>query len=348
MDTISARPAWILVDISLASWWLSARNPSRLSPRATRWGTSQPIHRRSTARRVGGPRRVGDASPASTRAAPVDELGHAAARSHRSPAPRRAAPPKLRRPRCRDVRPAAFARSPPATVKEHDMTNRRTTARDLAQIAIFAALIAALGLPGTITVGSTGVPITLQTLGIMLAGGILGARKGFLSVLVFLVLVSARLPLLAGGRGGLGVWAGPSAGYLIGWLVGAAVIGWLTARILPTYPLWLGIVINIVGGVLIVYACGVAVLAFRIGFVPAITSNFLYLPGDWLKVLVASIVVKQVHRAYPGLIGPAATGEPGPADTAVAADTAAPADAPAVRSAAVDGTQPADGPVVKP
>ena len=82
------------------------------------------------------------------------------------------------------------------------MANRRSTARDLAQIAIFAALIAALGLPGTITVGPTGVPITLQTLGVMLAGGILGARKGFLSVLVFLVLTSAGLPLLAGGRGG--------------------------------------------------------------------------------------------------------------------------------------------------
>ena len=234
------------------------------------------------------------------------------------------------------------------------MTNRRTTARDLAQIAIFAALIAALGLPGTITVGSTGVPITLQTLGIMLAGGILGARKGFLSVLVFLVLVSAGLPLLAGGRGGLGVWAGPSAGYLIGWLVGAAVIGALTAKILPAYPLWLGIVINIVGGVLVVYACGVAVLAFRIGFVPAVTSNFLYLPGDGLKVLVASIVIKQVHRAYPGLIGPAATGEPVPADAAVPSETAAPAeaavptDAATHQNAPVDGAQPADGPSVKP
>src|SRR5664279_145877 len=315
MDTISARPAWILVDISLASWWLSARNPSRLSPRATRWGTSQPIRRRSTARRVGGPRRVGDASPASTRAAPVDELGHAAARSRRSPAPRRAAPPKLRRPRCRDVRPAAFARSPPATVKEHDMTNRRTTARDLAQIAIFAALIAALGLPGTITVGSTGVPITLQTLGVMLAGGILGARKGFLSVAVFLILVSAGLPLLAGGRGGLGVWAGPSAGYLIGWLVGVVVIGWLTAKILPAYPLWLGILVNIVGGVLVVYACGIAVLSLRVGFVPAVTSNFLYLPGDALKVVVAAVVVKQVHRAYPELIVTTARGDAPSAET---------------------------------
>ncbi len=92
------------------------------------------------------------------------------------------------------------------------MADRRTTSRDLAQIAIFAALIAALGLPGSITVGSAGVPITLQTLGVMLAGGILGARKGFFSVLVFLVLMSAGLPLLSGGRGGLGVWAGTSAG----------------------------------------------------------------------------------------------------------------------------------------
>ena len=67
----------------------------------------------------------------------------------------------------------------------------------------------------------------------MLAGGILGARKGLLAVLVFLVLTTAGLPLLAGGRGGLGVWAAPSAGYLVGWLVGAWVIGLLTARILP-------------------------------------------------------------------------------------------------------------------
>ena len=122
------------------------------------------------------------------------------------------------------------------------MANRRSTARDLAQIAIFAALIAALGLPGSITIGSTGVPITLQTLGIMLTGGILGARKGFLAVAVFLVLTTAGLPLLAGGRGGLGIWAGPSAGYLVGWLVGVVVIGLLTAPILPRYPLWQGIV----------------------------------------------------------------------------------------------------------
>ena len=91
------------------------------------------------------------------------------------------------------------------------------------------------GPAGRAHLGSTAVPITFQTLGVMLAGGILGARKGFLAVLLLEVLVAAGLPLLSGGRGGIGVFFGPTAGYLLGWLLGVVVIGWFTARLLPRY-----------------------------------------------------------------------------------------------------------------
>lgn len=57
------------------------------------------------------------------------------------------------------------------------MLHRRSIAGDLAQIATFAALIAALGIPGTIVVGSALVPITFHTLGVMLAGAILGPAR---------------------------------------------------------------------------------------------------------------------------------------------------------------------------
>ncbi|MET0966207.1 MAG: biotin transporter BioY [Nakamurella sp.] len=189
------------------------------------------------------------------------------------------------------------------------MANRRTTSRDLAQIAIFAALIAALGLPGTITIAA-GVPITLQTLGVMLAGGILGARKGTLAVAVFLLLTTAGLPLLAGGRGGLGVWAAPSAGYLVGFLFGAWVVGILTARILPRYPLWQGIAVNFVGGVVVIYLFGVTWLAYKLGWGPALTVALSTLPGDVAKCIVAALVAKQVHRSYPGLIDGVSTSRP--------------------------------------
>ena len=72
--------------------------------------------------------------------------------------------------------------------------------RDLAYIALFAAITAVLGLLPAVPVPAVPVPITAQTLGVMLAGAVLGARRGFLALLLFLALVAIGLPLLAGGR----------------------------------------------------------------------------------------------------------------------------------------------------
>ena len=104
------------------------------------------------------------------------------------------------------------------------------TTRDMVHIALFAAIMAALGLLPPIPVGFIPVPITAQSMGVMLAGSILGAKRGALAILLFLALVAVGLPLLSGGRGGLGVFFGPTAGFLLSWPVGAFVTGWLTER----------------------------------------------------------------------------------------------------------------------
>lgn len=181
---------------------------------------------------------------------------------------------------------------------------RRLSSRDLALVASFAALIAVLGLPGSVHLFGSAVPITLQSLGVMLAGSILGWKRGALSVIVLLVLVAAGLPLLAGGRGGLAVFAGPSAGYLAGFVLGAAVVGWLVQRRLPAYPLWWGGMANLVGGIGAVYLLGIPVQAAVLGtsgLVATALSSAMYLPGDLVKVVIATAVASAVHRGYPGI-----------------------------------------------
>ena len=183
-------------------------------------------------------------------------------------------------------------------------TYRRLPVRDLALVASFAALMAVLGLPGGLTLFGNAVPITLQSLGVMLAGAILGWKRGALAMVVFLALVAAGLPLLSNGRGGLGVFAGASAGYLLAWPLGAAVVGWLVERRLPAYPAWWGLFANVVGGIGVVYLFGVPVMAAVLGLSLAVAAGkaAVFLPGDITKAIIAVVVTAGVHRGYPAVL----------------------------------------------
>jgi biotin transport system substrate-specific component len=185
------------------------------------------------------------------------------------------------------------------------MSKRRSSSRDLALIATFTGVVAALGLvPAFVPPGFT-VPITAQSLGVMLAGAVLGARRGFWALALFLVLVAVGLPLLAGGRGGLGVFATASVGFLLCYPVAAFVVGWLTERGGPTYRLAWGLVANVVGGIVVLYVAGIAgIWAVTQSSVQAATAvTWIYLPGDLVKVVAAALVARGVHAAYPGLLG---------------------------------------------
>ncbi|NMO03621.1 biotin transporter BioY [Gordonia sp. TBRC 11910] len=185
-------------------------------------------------------------------------------------------------------------------------SRRGISVTDVTQAAVFAALIAVLGLPGTITIGSSGVPITLQTMGVMLAGAILGPRKGTLSVAIFMVLALVGLPILAGGRNGLTALSSPTAGFFIGFLPSALLIGLATAALMPRYRLVWGFVINVVGGMGVIYLCGTLGLMIRsdMTFFAALATNGPFVIGDVVKAAVTAIVAQQVHRGYPGLIDP--------------------------------------------
>ncbi|MBD7980877.1 biotin transporter BioY [Oerskovia sp. Sa2CUA9] len=155
-------------------------------------------------------------------------------------------------------------------------------------------------MPGSLALFGNAVPITLQTLGVMLAGALLGAWRGALAMLTFLALVAAGLPLLSGGRGGPAVFVGPSVGYLIGFVAGAAVVGLIVERF-RTLTFWRVLVASVVGGMLVMYALGIPLQALVTGFPlqTVATGSLMYLPGDLLKAVIAASVTVGVVRAYP-------------------------------------------------
>ena len=183
----------------------------------------------------------------------------------------------------------------------------RSPAAALAAVVVFAAFIAVLGIFPGIQVGATGVPIVLQNIGPLLAGALLGARRGTGAVALLLALVAIGLPLLSGGRGGLAPFVGPSGGFLLGWLLSALVTGLIVQRAAhPGFPLLL---LATTCGLLADYAIGIPFLAVYTGdAATAVLGSLVFVPGDAAKVVIAALVAAVVHRALPDRLGGTAVG----------------------------------------
>jgi biotin transport system substrate-specific component len=176
--------------------------------------------------------------------------------------------------------------------------------RDLVLSALFAAIIVALGLLPPIPIGIIPVPITAQSLGVMLAGVVLGAKRGTIAVLIVVLLVVIGLPVLSGGRGGLAVFAGPTAGFFVGWIFAAFVTGYLSERLVNAEQsnLVQGVgffIAAVIGGVVVLYGFGIAWLTVSIGFNKAFLGSLGFVPGDVVKAVVAALVGRAVMAGYP-------------------------------------------------
>ncbi|MEQ6202005.1 biotin transporter BioY [Sulfitobacter sp. HNIBRBA2951] len=175
-----------------------------------------------------------------------------------------------------------------------------TTERTVAQVALFAALIAALGLIPQLTL-AFGVPITAQSLGVMLCGTVLGAKRGGYAALLFVGLVAIGLPLLAGGRGGLGLFSAPAAGFLIGFPFAAFATGWMMERLGHLAVAWAAGLAAIFGGVIVLYIFGIGGLAIILerSVVDAALMVTAFIPGDMIKAVLAALITAALFRARP-------------------------------------------------
>ena len=186
------------------------------------------------------------------------------------------------------------------------MTSSRSTsnaAKDLALITMFAALICVLGFV-SIPVGAAGVPIVLQNVATILAGLVLGGRRGFLATGLFL-LISLAFPVLAGGRTLIQAFAGPSVGYLLGYLLGAAVAGLIAYRA-PRDNKTTMAALLVLGGLVAVflqYLFGMFGLMWRadMNLGTAVAAQGAFILPDLAKLAIVVAIALAVHAAFPQL-----------------------------------------------
>jgi biotin transport system substrate-specific component len=178
-------------------------------------------------------------------------------------------------------------------------TSNKITLRDLSRIAIFAAIIAALTLVA-IPQGS-GVPITLQTLGVMLAGIVLGAYRGALAVTLYIFLGLLGVPIFAEHGSGFAVLVSPSAGFLLGFIPGVFVVGLIARAGAGKFSIVRATLAAFFGGIAVVYAVGILGLMVnaKLDLVTATVIAISFVPIDLVKAALAVVIAFGLYRAYP-------------------------------------------------
>ena len=153
--------------------------------------------------------------------------------------------------------------------------------------SLFVAVLAQVVIP----LPFTPVPITVQTFGVLLVGAALGSKRGSASLALYLAEGAIGLPFFAGGAHGLTVLTGATAGYLVGFVGAAYVIGQLAERGLER-SVRTSFIPFLVGTV-IIYACGVSWLAVVLGsFSKAVTLGLVpFIIGDIIKLIAAALAL---------------------------------------------------------
>ncbi len=185
------------------------------------------------------------------------------------------------------------------------MNGRKTlSVRELVLCALFSALIA---VGAYIRIPLPMLTLTLQFFFVNLAGLILGRRLGAFAATGYVVAGLAGLPIFAGGSGGIAYVLHPTFGYLVGFIAGAWVAGFVAERLRPGFKTWM---IAGLANLVVLYAMGMAyyypITNYYVGTPFGVKALFYYcflvpLPGDLLKCLLGAVVAERLRHMLPDL-----------------------------------------------
>lgn len=163
---------------------------------------------------------------------------------------------------------------------------------DIVYIGLFAALIAVcawISIPLTVS-------FTLQTCAVCLTAGLLGWKRGTLTVLVYILLGMVGLPVFTGFKSGIAAVTGPTGGYIVGFIFTALIVGLAADRL--GKRLWVNILFMAIG-ILVCYLFGTVwfMIAYKVTFVSALTTCVIpFLIPDAVKIAVAAILVNRLKK----------------------------------------------------
>ncbi len=178
-----------------------------------------------------------------------------------------------------------------------EVTKSKITTKELVFTALMAVIIAVCS---WISIPTT-VPFTLQTFGVFMAVGLLGGKKGTISVLVYILLGAVGVPVFAGFSSGIGVLLGTTGGYIVGFLLSGLVYWAMTTAFGEKLPI---MIIAMVIGLLVCYAFGTAwfMIVYAkntapIGLMTALGwCVFPFIIPDCIKIALAVVLTKQLKK----------------------------------------------------
>lgn len=179
---------------------------------------------------------------------------------------------------------------------ETAIKKKASSTKEMALIGVMTA-VTCVAAPFAIPIPISPVPITLTTLILYLSIYILGARKSLISYVVYLAIGLMGLPVFSGFSGGFGKLAGPTGGYLIGFLFMLPLTGMLFETVAKNIGLR---ILALAFGTLIAYLFGTVwiCLQLHLDFISGLwLGGIPYLPGDIVKIILAAIVGPVIAKA---------------------------------------------------